>query len=64
MLVNKYIFNKIKKEVDDSVIKKLGPKINKKKIAYIHLKHFLQDVLLGKFNDTKQPKEYYNKKSL
>ena len=59
MLVNDYTFNKIKKEVDDSVVRGLGPKINKKKIACSHLKQFLQDILNGRFNNVEKAEEYY-----
>ena len=32
-----------------------------KKIAYVRLQQFLQDILEGKFNDTREVKEYYSK---
>ena len=56
-----YDFNKIKEKVDDSVVSNLGPKVNGKKIACVHLQQFLQDILDGKFNNTREAKEYYSK---
>ena len=32
-----------------------------KKIAYVRLQQFLQDILEGKFNNTREVKEYYSK---
>ena len=32
-----------------------------KKIVYVHLQQFLQDILEGKFNNTREVKEYYSK---
>ena len=61
VLVSDYDFTKIKEKLDDSVVNNLGPKVNGKKIAYIHLQQFLQDMLDGKFNNTTEVKEYYSK---
>ena len=54
-------FNKIKEKIDDFVVNNLCPKVNGKKIAYVHLQQFLQDILDGKFNNTREVKEYYSK---
>ena len=59
--MSNYNFNKIKEKIDDSVVNNLGPKLNGKKIAHVHLQYFLQDILDGKFNNTREVKEYYSK---
>ena len=59
VLVGEHSFNKIKKEVYDSVNKKLGPVIESKKVSYIHLKHFLEDITHGKFNNTEEARKWY-----
>ena len=56
-----YNFNKIKEKVDDSLLNNLSPKVNGKKIPYVHLQQFLQDIFDGKFNKTKEAKKYYSK---
>ena len=37
VLVSDYNVNKMKEEIDDSVVNNLGPKVNGEKIAYVHL---------------------------
>ena len=61
VLVSDYNFNKIKLKIDDSVVNNLGPQVNGKKIAYVHLQQFLQDILDGKFNSTREVKESYSR---
>ena len=61
VLVSDYNFNKIKEKIDDSVVNNLGPKVNGKKIAYVHLQQFLQDILDGRFINTREVKKYYCK---
>ena len=47
--------------IDDSVANNLGPKVGGKRTVSSHLKQFLQDILLGKFNNAREAKEYYAK---
>ena len=43
------------------MVNNLGRKVNGKKIAYVYLQQFSQDILDGKFDNTREAREYYSK---
>ena len=64
VLINKFNFDKIKKEVDDAVNNKRGPKRSGKKISYFHLQNFLQDIINGEFNNAEESTKILFRKHL